>query len=312
MEEIVHHPPHPDPDRAIARVAAAQHGTISRSQLLALGVGRGAISYRLRHGALHPLYTGVYLVGHPLAPRLARAHGALLACGPKSLLSHLTAASLWGLVEVGDYEVDVTVVGKPGSRRRGIRIHRTRRLSRADVRLREGLALTAPARTLLDLAEVVDRSALERAASDAIARRRTSLAELEALVERSPGRRGVAALSELLRHERGPALTRSEAERRLLALIRQARLPEPAVNTPLHGHVVDFLWPAEKLVVEVDGYRFHSSRRSFERDRERDSALGTRGYEVMRVTWRQLIDEPEVVLGRIALRLGRAQSRTPH
>ena len=107
--------------------------------------------------------------------------------------------------------------------------------------------------------------------------------------------------------ERGnhPTLTRSHAERRLLALLRRSGCPNPETNRRLTGYEVDLLWTAQRLVVEFDGFQFHAERAAFERDRRRDAELQARGYRVIRVTWRQLIDDPEAVVDRIQRTLAR-------
>jgi very-short-patch-repair endonuclease len=163
-----------------------------------------------------------------------------------------------------------------------------------------GIPITAPARTILDLAAVVAPRELELALSEAETRRLTSRSELRALLARVGPRPGVAALRSLLDTEAGPSLTRSEAEERCLALIRTAELPAPEVNIRIGGHEVDFLWRSEQLVIEVDGFRFHSSRGAFERDRRRDAELAALGFRVLRVTWRQIVDRPEALVARIA------------
>jgi len=124
-------------------------------------------------------------------------------------------------------------------------------------------------------------------------------------VERNRRRRGTATLRAVLELDGGPARTRSEAERILLALLRRAALPSPETNARLGPYEVDFVWRQERLVVEVDGYAFHADRRAFERDRVRDGELQARGIRVIRVTWRQLTDRPETVLARIARALAR-------
>ena len=141
---------------------------------------------------------------------------------------------------------------------------------------------------------------LEAAYGEAIVRRLTSEAALRRLIGARPGRRGAAPLQRLLDRQAGPSLTRSQAEERFLALVRQAGFPHPEVNVRLGGHLVDFLWRDERLVVEVDGYRFHSSRAAFERDRLRDAALEEAGLWVIRVTWRQLTEQPYALVARLA------------
>jgi very-short-patch-repair endonuclease len=265
-------------------------------------LGRGAIAHRLATGRLHRLHRGVYLVGHPVPPPFALETAALLCCGDRAVLSHGSAAALWGFGARGSM-IDVTISGRERRNLAGVRVHCVRVLSMTEVRRRQALPLTSPARTLLDLAEERSLDELEQAVAEA---RRSSLVrdgELEAQVKRSPGRHGVKPLRALLKREGGPAFIRSEAERRLLALIRRARLPPPRCNALVAGHEVDFLWPTRKLVVEFDSWEFHRGRDAFEKDRRRDADLLLAGYHVLRITWRRLVEEPEAVIAQIATAL---------
>jgi very-short-patch-repair endonuclease len=235
----------------------------------------------------------------------ARETAAVLACGPRAFVSHRSAAYLWNLLPypAKPGPVDVTVAGRKADPRPGLRIYCVKALDRRDVRRLAGIPITTPARTLLDLAAVVSASELERAIAEAQARRLVGRVDLADQVERSPRRRGVRAFRAAVEVDGGPAMTRSEAERRLLRLIRAADLPRPHVNARLGKYEVDFLWREQRLVVEVDSFRFHSPRARFERDRERDATLAAAGYTVIRVTWRQLVDTPEAVVARIAAAL---------
>jgi very-short-patch-repair endonuclease len=163
---------------------------------------------------------------------------------------------------------------------------------------RSGIPVTTPTRTLFDLAGTVDVRILERACSEAIALRRVRPEELSRLHARHGGRKGVGTLAEVLAI--GPTVTRSEAEERFLALVQKAGLPKPDVNVAVLGREVDFLWRPEQLVVEVDGFAFHASRRAFEADRLRDASLAAVGLRVVRVTWRQIVSEPHGVIARLA------------
>jgi very-short-patch-repair endonuclease len=195
--------------------------------------------------------------------------------------------------------VDVTVVRSSSGNRSGVRIHLAHNLERRDVRRLDGIPVTSPARTLLDVAAVVPVGTLERVLAEAEARRLVSERELTDVLVRGRGRRVVAALRRLVRGE-GSALTRSDAERRLLALVRAAGLSAPELNVRLGRFEVDFLWRDGRLIVEVDGYAFHRGRVAFERDRRRDAELQGEGFRVMRVTWRQLVGEPDAVVDRLA------------
>lgn len=293
-------------DRAVAEVAAAQDGVIARRQLAAMGLGLGAIDHRLRTGRLHRLHRGVYAVGHTaLVPR-ARELAAVLACGPDAVLSHHSAAALWGLRPHHAGDVHVTV-GRSGSRPRpGLQVHRTRFLDARDIRVRRGIPTTSPGRTIIDLADTFTDRELTRAIDEATTRGLAHRHEILATLERlGPGRRGSAQLAKILGRNDRPALTRSEAEERLLGLVAMAGLPRPEVNVRIHGHEVDALWRANRLVVEVDGYAFHSTRAAFERDRARDADLDAAGLRVLRVTWRQIVDEPYALIARMAQALAR-------
>jgi very-short-patch-repair endonuclease len=280
-------------DVSIAALAGRQKGLVTRVQLLNAGVGRSAIDDRLRRGALHAVHRGVYLVGHAIEPPLAREMAALLACGEDSLLSHRSAGALWRLVREWNGPVEVTVPRR--LRRPGITTHCNALLPQ-DRRTRDNLRLTSPTRTLLDLAAVLDQDALEQAVAQATRLRLTTEAELTRQL--SHPRPGTAALKAIL--TRRPRMTRSGAERKLLNLLREARLPLPETNVHVAGHEVDLLWREHRLIVEFDGFAYHSDRRAYEQDRLRDADLQAAGYRVVRVTWRQLEDGSAAVLARLA------------
>lgn len=163
---------------------------------------------------------------------------------------------------------------------------------------RESIPVTTPERTLLDLATVLEPSELGRAMEQAQVLHGLMNLPLNAQFARHRGAKALNAA-----HHAEPAFTRSEAERHVLTLIRAARLPHPSVNARLDGYEVDFLWKPHRLVLEVDGYAFHSTRAAFERDRRRDAELQSHGYCVLRVTWRQATDEPEALIARVSTAL---------
>jgi very-short-patch-repair endonuclease len=248
------------------------------------------IEHHLRRGDLHRIHRCVYsLIPPPLLPG-ARELAAVLACGPGALLSHRSAAVHLGLLPDDGGPIHVTVathrVGPPG-----VTVHR----ATAEGTVHREVPITTTARTLLDLAATAPAE-LDRALNEARVLRLVAGSSLDAQLERPHRGRGRlrAALGE------GPTFTRSQAERELLALLRRARLPRPETNVRLAGHEVDAHFPAARLVVEVDGYAFHSSRAAFERDRRRDAELQARGYRVLRLSWRQLTAEPEASAALLA------------
>ena len=300
-------------DRAedlIMECAARQRGLVTRDQVLRAGLGADALKYRIRTRRLSPVHRGVYRVG-PVTMPLSREMAAVLACGPEALISHRTAAALWELLPPppDTAPVYVTVRSHHRRRRAAVRVRCAPWLESDEITEIRGIPATTPARTVLDLAEVVSLGVLDRAVATADRRGLADRAEFATLSARHPRRRGSRALRELLERGGGSALTRSEAEERLLSLIRKARLPEPETNVRLGGHEVDFYWPVERLVVEVDGFAYHSSRSSFEGDRRRDGELAARGHRVIRLTWRQIVRESEATLARLAQALAMAGSR---
>jgi very-short-patch-repair endonuclease len=293
-------------EERVAAVAARQHGVITHGQLREAGFSSGATGRRLRTGRLRLLHRGIYLASPFPLPHTAEM-AAVLACGPGAVLSHVSAAALWGLHAGVSPPVDVTVVGNRG-RRPGIRVHRVDGLAPEDRSVREGIPVTGPGRTLIDVAGVLPTRELEQAVARA---EREALVEREtllALVARRAGHRGTAALRALLGAPGGPAFTRSAAEARLLALIREAELPAPECNVSVGRYEVDFLWRAAGIAVEVDGFRYHASRPRFEGDRHRDADLVAAGLTVVRLSWRQVTEEAVAT----AVRLGQALARASH
>jgi very-short-patch-repair endonuclease/predicted transcriptional regulator of viral defense system len=282
------------PEAWVLAAAARQHGLVTTAQLLGAGWSKDVVAAHVRSGWLRRRHRGVYLVG-PLDTPHTRAMAATLAAGPGALLSHYPAAVLWGLRPPTDGPMHVTRPAGAHSRP-GIIVHRAA-LHPADATHRHGIPVTSAARTLLDLAAATTLDELDRAVNEARVNRVVSDHALSEQFSRYPRHRGTVALKEVQRTE--PKLTRSEAERLALDLIRKAGLPAPEVNSPLHGYEVDLLWRDARLVVEIDGYAFHSSRRSFENDRRRDQHLAALGYRVIRVTWRQLTEEREAVVATI-------------
>ena len=287
-----------NPDASIAELAARQHGVVSRTQLVRAGVTATMIQRRLVRGQLYRLHRGVFQVG-PIKAARAAEMAAHLACGAGSVVSHRSAAVLWQLLPALEplQAVEILVRGRE-RRRPGIAVRRAGSLRSDEVTRREGIPVTVAARTVVDVAATVSARELEQALGQSLARRLTTRSQLERVLERANGRRGTARLRACLTG--AAAVTRSEAEERLLGMIRRSKLPEPATNVRVAGFEVDFLWRAARLVVEMDGYAYHADAISFEKDRQRDLALTSTGLRVVGVTWKQLVQEPEAVLVRLA------------
>jgi very-short-patch-repair endonuclease len=277
-------------ERILQALGAAQHGVATRAQLMALGISSHAIDRMLRSGRLVVLHRGVYQIG-PLPQARALEMSATLRCGPEGRISHGSAALMHGLIAArADRTVEVTMHRKRRRRIPGVRIHRIRDLRSDEVTSVAGIPVTTPARTLLDIAGVLRARDVEQALATALRTRLVTIAEVRMMVERHPRHGGAPLLGRLLAMEGGPAFTRSEAEEKLLLIIRDARLARPELNALVLGHEVDFLWRSARLVAEVDGYAFHAAARSFVADRRRDAQLAAAGYRVLRFTWADVTD----------------------
>jgi very-short-patch-repair endonuclease len=282
-------------DRVLAGFAGRQEGMVSHAQLLAGGLGRGAIELRLRNGRLHPYHRGVFSVGHTrLTPR-ARLWAAVLACGGPgaSLLGLRGAAAPWDLMPMPSGLIDVITLRRSGSRP-GIRVHRSTSLEPQDITDIDGLPLTNPTRTLIDLADQLTPHRLQRVLHRAEILRILDVTAIHARLASLPGRRSRTLRHALATLQRGPDVTRSELEERFLALVAHYKLPRPHVNARVEGYEVDFYWPDHNLIVETDGAATHLKLAAFEQDRARDAHLTALGYRVIRITWRQL-EQPETV-----------------
>jgi very-short-patch-repair endonuclease len=269
-------------------------------QLLEIGLSASGVRKRAARGNLHRIHRGVYAVGHPKLTGYGQWMAAVLACGPKASLSHRSAGGLRGLRRDNRPRTDVSIPGPSARSRAGIDVHRSVTLTAEDVTLVDGLPCTTVARTLVDLGDVVDRRAVERAVEQAEVLRLFDLHEVQRAMERAGPRRGTGLLSSVLENLNGPTLTASELEEAFLALCRDANLPTPEVNAWMtlgdgSAIKVDFLWRRERLAVETDGHRFHRTRQSRDRDARRDVLLRLAGFEPVRFTGRQVVFEKEWV-----------------
>lgn len=291
-------------ERAIQELAARQHGVISLSQLKSLGLGPSGVRRRVAGGKLQRLHRGVYAIG--LARRSVEATymAAVLACGPKAVLFHRSAADHLGLRPCSRTAVDVTAPGRAGKERKGIDVHRATGLDERDVTTVRGIPCTTVARTLLDLATTIDKTALERAVEQAEKLRIFDLAAVVDVTTRAGNHRGATALGEVIAtYTPEPAFTRSELEKRFLALCRTAGVPMPRTNNVTKADEIDFTWPDRRLMVEADSLRHHGTRAAFERDRRRDQQLTAAGWRVVRFTWRQVDETPTDVAATLRLLL---------
>lgn len=299
------------PIERIATIAQQQRGRVARRQLLAAGMSKAAIGRLISSGLLHPEHAGVYMVAHGAQVPFGRETAALLACGDWACLSHTSAAALWEIIEPEGEAVEVTIVAMNSGRRRPeIRLHHSRDLVARDLRIHSGLPLTSPARTLLDLAGRLDRRSLERALDEAlVVRKIVSRSQVLDVLGRASGHAGASVLRALMTRRGNSSVTHSQAERRCLELIREAGLPEPRTQVRIAGYTVDFVWPDHRVVFEIDGYSFHTSRFAFDRDRRKDAALKAAGYDPNRLSRDQVMVEPYLAIAAISAAIARSARR---
>lgn len=292
-------------DGAVVAIAANQHGVVARRQLLAAGVGGGAITERMGSGLLVQIHRGVYAVGGSKPSAMAQLMAAILVTDGGAALSHRAAAYLHGLLSLPAGAIDVSTTNRSRSRR-GVRVHHVRSLETIEI---EGIPYTTLPRTLLDLAATTPSRTVERALDQAeILRVFDGRAIERALEARRPGSRALEAI--LARHAPGTTVTRSKLEERFLVICRGERLQPDELNAPIsrgdgRTAVPDALWYHERVAVELDGRSVHARKLAFDSDHARDVDLKLEGWLVLRFTWRQLTRERPWVVRQLRRGLDR-------
>ena len=272
-------------DSRVARLALQQHGVITLWQLRSLGLTADEVKWRSRTGRLHPIHRGVYAVGHRNLTDEALFIAAVLAIGSDAALSHLSAAQLYGLRPfnrgAGTW-VDVSTTRHVKARRH-IRLHTVRAL---EITTRSRIPVTTPARTLLDLGDVLTARQHERTVHEAEVQRLVTIDALQAQIARSPGRRAAARLQAITAD--GPAPTRSDLEDAMLALLKRHGLPRPHINARIGADEVDLWFPESDLVVELDGWRYHGTAIRHRLDARKQARLEAAGLRVLCADWSQV------------------------
>lgn len=285
----------------LAELARKQHGVVSVWQMADLGYSNEVLRHARKTGRIHPVHRGIYAVGHAQLSRHGECLAAVLSCGDDALLSHRSAAWLWGMTKRFCLPVEVTAAS-PRETRSDIRIHSAAALAAQDRASHEGIPVTAVPRTFLDFA-AVDPHYLGQALDNARRLGLLDLISMDELISRSRGFRGVARLRTALKIHRLAAFTRSGLERRFLALVRSAGLSRPSMNVYVEGHELDAYWPAERFAVELDTYDYHGSPAAFEADRIRRENLKLAGIEMTQITGTRMDREPRAVTERLRLLL---------
>jgi very-short-patch-repair endonuclease len=259
----------------IADLASRQYGVVARRQL---AIGQDAIDHRCRTAQLHRVHRGVYAVGHLGLGQEARWLAAVLACGDGALLSCRSAAALW-VIRLGElFKVEVTTAQR--RRHAGVTTHRAT-LAPQDGTLHRGIPVTSPARTLVDLAHVLDHDELVRALREAMFRRLYDAKAIQDALTRRPSK----ALAELLTEA---SVTQSMLEDRFLTICQRHHLPRPRTQHRIGARRYDFAWPQQRVVVETDSWLAHANQIAFQADRAASNALQLAGWTILRFTWADL------------------------
>jgi len=283
-------------DLRIAAAARGQQGVFSRARALAAGATPRMIQTRIDSGRWERLHRGVYRIGGTPRSWQGSLLAACLAAGQRAVVSHRSAAALWRFRDRETRRLEITVPRHASAQLGGVTIHRSSRLDGIDRTAIDGIPVTSASRTLIDLAAVVPRGVVEEALDDALRRRLTTLSGLRARLRHlgGSGRTGTAAIRALL-EQRDPrsAIPESVFETRLLRALRAARLPKPVLQHRIYDGrrlvaVVDFAYPAERVAIEADGYRWHSGRARWARDLARRNTLTALGWRIVHVAWHDL------------------------
>jgi hypothetical protein len=296
------------PDVLVAALAREEWSVLSIDELCACGLSARAIAVRVAQGRLSRMHQGVYAVGPGRLQLEGRFLAAVKACRPRAVLSHFSAAALWGLVEWDGRHPEVTIRDTTPRSHPGIRVHRTRVLDARDVRRHNGIPVTSPARTALDVCAQLRFRPARRAVRQGLSLRRFSVADLIEILERQGKRPGASRLRKIV--ATGVVPTRTMLEDAVLDLIDAAGLERPDVNVPLtldgRRVIPDFRWPEMRLVVEADSRTWHDNQIARQDDAERQALLEAHGERVIRITWRQAIDRRAESIARLRVAAGDA------
>jgi very-short-patch-repair endonuclease len=292
-------------ERRLADLAYRQHGVVALWQLRPLGFDKRWVHRRVLAGRLHPIFPGVYAVGHRRLTWRGRYAAAVLACGPDAVLSHVSAAILHGILRYRSGAIHVTTPATGRAKRRAIKLHEARQAARYAVTV-DGIPVTSLAHTLLDLAASESGQVVARAIEESERNGLFDLGAVDRVLAENKGARGAKRLKvALIEYRPAPDWTRSDFEDEYFRQARMAGLPVAAVNNWVAGHEVDCVYYEQKLVIELDGGNYHHTTAARERDPQRDIHLQLAGYDVMRVTDKRLARDPKGVMADVRRMLDR-------
>jgi very-short-patch-repair endonuclease len=301
----------PGPWEKVAAIAGSQLGLVTVGQLREAGIGDSVTLDAVTRGRLHPVFHGVYSVGHRYLTAQARLLAATLACGPGSVVSHGTAAWLLGLRDWRPEAIDVIGPVEAGRKIAGVRRRFVPPPTGHEVWLRGRVPVTSPARTMVDCARITEAKEMAELVEQAAVLGLLDIAAIDRVLD-GPRRRGTKRLLRVVapwRRYRTGINIRSRMEAKMLPLLSEAALPIPETNARVRvagkTYEVDFLWRERKLAVETDGGRYHDNPAAGARDSRRNRALAAAGYRIPRLGWEDLRDRPEETMNELARLLRR-------
>ncbi len=304
-------------DEALGRLAATQEGVFTVEQIADCGLSPSGTWNRTQSGRLYRVHARVYSLSPPaLLSREGRWLAAVLACGPGAVLSHRSAAALHGLRPTDRSGIDVTIPHRSSRKHEGVDVHRSTTLTAQDVTIVQGIPCTTIARTILDIAEVIRQRQLERVFDQAEQEEVLNFDALQEQIDRNPTRAGANRIRAMMENRTvGVGVPWSKLERDFKAMIAAAGLPIPLVNQfvlPGDGEPAirpDFYWPAHGVIVQTDGWKSHRTWWAFQNDRRNDQRLIAAGYQVIRITYKQIQEEADRLVALISTMLGVTATR---
>jgi very-short-patch-repair endonuclease len=283
--------------KSVWSLARNQHGVVTRDQLMAFGLTRHGIHHRVARGRLHLIRRGIYVVGRPELTQRGRWMAAVLVCGGPGMaaLSHSSAAALFEIGVERAAGIEVSRGSADPVRSAGVKVHRRPKLTDGWYVIHQGIPVTSPVQTLIDLATRHGRPVMERSINEADRLGLVRTDDLRIALDSHPGEAGVARLRATL-DRRTFRYTRSELERAFIPLARQIGLPLPRTSVFVTGHEVDFHFQELGLVVETDGLTYHRTPAQQAKDQERDQDHSAAGLTPLRFTHAQIKYEPDRVI----------------
>jgi very-short-patch-repair endonuclease len=297
-------------DERIDAIARVQRQRLSRQQLLSAGIARSAIDRRIANGRLIAVHRGVYAIAPIVEIPFADETAALLGCPERTLLAGHSSITIWKMRKGVARPIHVIVPADlRGPKLEGVVVHRSNSLTIKDARIRYRLPVTSPARAVLDVAPTLPDADLERVIAEGIGIQVLTIRALHEQLDRAPNHPGARAVTRVL--SRGePRRTDANTEKKLLNLIRAARLPDPETQVPMLGYDLDFFFREYNLAIEVDYDGYHASPAKRQRDKRRDARLlAERGISTIRLDPDHTDDEPAAVVAIVAAALARARTR---